>query len=235
MIVSLRIMHFGFLISVMVAVLIIGNTQDASAQTNTVECPCDFESVPMTTGCWTEPFAMGPPPNRLPEFTEEVGGQDCGTFNASEEPDGMTIIDPPALSTAVAHLTSIGVSAPAGGVTQCSRQIIGAINDCDAVSISVSDISPEEVLACQCELLAYTTALNESGISVSGGPPYVCGNVNLRTCQGLPPLPEAIPTLNEWGMITTAGVLGLLAVIGLFVMRTRRTVAGERGPDGANQ
>ncbi|MCH7519788.1 MAG: hypothetical protein IH964_12285 [Candidatus Dadabacteria bacterium] len=45
----------------------------------------------------------------------------------------------------------------------------------------------------------------------------------------------SIPTLSGWGIITTAGVLGLLAVIGLFVMRTRRTVAGGRGPDGANQ
>jgi hypothetical protein len=46
-------------------------------------------------------------------------------------------------------------------------------------------------------------------------------------------LPATIPTLSQWGMITMVGVLGLLAVIGLFVMRTRRTVAGGRGPDGA--
>lgn len=46
---------------------------------------------------------------------------------------------------------------------------------------------------------------------------------------------QAIPTLSPWGMITIVVVLGLSAVIALFVMRTRRTVAGGRGPDGANQ
>jgi len=34
-----------------------------------------------------------------------------------------------------------------------------------------------------------------------------------------------IPTLNEYGMIITAGVLGLLAVIGLFVIRRRKVTA----------
>ncbi|MCH8014571.1 MAG: LPXTG cell wall anchor domain-containing protein [Candidatus Dadabacteria bacterium] len=35
----------------------------------------------------------------------------------------------------------------------------------------------------------------------------------------------SIPTLNEYGMIITAGMLGLLAVIGLFVMRRRKVTA----------
>jgi len=36
---------------------------------------------------------------------------------------------------------------------------------------------------------------------------------------------QGIPTLSNWGMITTAGVLGLLAVIGLFVMRRKKATA----------
>ncbi len=101
--------------------------------------------------------------------------------------------------------------------------LVSGLSNCTNQEIRERPITSEEVLACQCELLAYTTALNEvAGISVFNGPPYECGNVNLRTCQGLP---APIPTLNEWGMITTAGVLGLLAVIGLFVIRRRKVSA----------
>ena len=32
-----------------------------------VECPCDFESVPKTTGCWTEPFE-GQDPSYVEDF-----------------------------------------------------------------------------------------------------------------------------------------------------------------------
>jgi hypothetical protein len=83
------------------------------------------------------------------------------------------------------------------------------------------ELTPAEVLACQCELLAYTTALNEvEGIDVGAGPPYTCLDVDCRQLVLTP-----IPTLNEWGMIITAGVLGLLAVIGLFVIRRRKVSA----------
>lgn len=60
--------------------------------------------------------------------------------------------------------------------------------DCNAVNIFMEDLTPEEVRACQCDLLAYTTALNEvEGITVSGGPPYVCGFVDCT-----PPPPQFI-------------------------------------------
>jgi len=52
----------------------------------------------------------------------------------------------------------------------------------------------------------------------SGDPPYECENVDCT-------LPTSVPTLSGWGLITTAGVLGLLAMIGLFVMRRRKAVA----------
>ena len=86
--------------------------------------------------------------------------------------------------------------------------------------VEFTSLTPAELKACQCELLAYTTALNEGGITVSGGPPYECGNVDCRQL-----VPSPIPTLNEYGMIITAGVLGLLAVIGLFVIRRRKVSA----------
>jgi hypothetical protein len=77
---SLRIINFGFLISVIVAVLIIGKSLDASAQGSEVKCPCKyFASVPMTTECWTDKF------DDVPTYNEEVpnGVEICSTGNAS--------------------------------------------------------------------------------------------------------------------------------------------------------
>ncbi len=111
-----------------------------------------------------------------------------------------------------------------GGDAFCQIAAVGDQQACSVQTSIMQPITTEEVLACQCELLAYTTALNEvAGISVFGGPPYECGNVNLQNCPEGPP--TTIPTLNEYGMIITAGVLGLLAVIGLFVMRRRKVSA----------
>jgi len=208
---SLRTMHCGFIITVIVAVLIIGNTQDASAQTNTVECPCDFESVPMTTGCWTEQF-----PPEFPQFHRNRRGEDGVCFTESFREEGR--------GAQLSLLVGAGGTG-ACGEGNCCKIIVDSIESSCTVGAGIlkEDITPEQVLACQCELLAYTTALNEvAGISVSPDPPYACGNVDLRTCQGLP---APIPTLNEYGMIITAGVLGLLAVIGLFVMRRKKATA----------
>jgi hypothetical protein len=36
--------------------------------------------------------------------------------------------------------------------------------------------------------------------------------------------PPPIPTLNQWGTIIMAGVLGLFAVVGIFAMRRRSSV-----------
>jgi hypothetical protein len=207
MIVSLRIMNFGFLISVIVAVLIIGKSLEASAQGTEVECPCDFESVPMTTGCWTEQFPPG-----LPVYNDLSGSDGtCSTLSRREEPFAgfqLAVGDGTRGST---RFCSVIVINPGCGCTQGG-------------GIQEGNITHAEVLACQCELLAYTTALNEvAGIPVGNGPPYECGHVDLQTCQGGQPTP--IPTLNEYGMIITAGVLGLLAVIGLFVIRRRKVSA----------
>jgi len=203
---SLRITHFGFLISVIVAVLIIGISLDASAQGNEVVCPCDFESVPMTTGCWTDSFET-----EEVEYSVKDQGRSCSTKH------DQTLLNPVRRNRIS---MGVGIAIPDVQISIC---VITEINqdECGAVATDMTDITPEEVLACQCELLAYTTALNEvAGISVSGGPPYECGNVDCRQKVLTP-----IPTLNEYGMIITAGVLGLLAVIGLFVIRRRKAVA----------
>ncbi len=182
------------------------------------ECPCDFDSVPKETECWLDPFNTVQPnydsfPTQPPmECILDNVFSSAGTrmdFSVFTEPDGSK----------TCRIVQENIPLP-----------------CQVQTVPELELTPEEVLACRCELLAYTTALNEvAGISVEvqGGPPYECFDVDLRTCPEGPPTP--IPTLNEYGMIITAGVLGLLVVIGLFVMRTRRTVAGGRGPDGANQ
>jgi len=199
---SLRIMHFGFIIMVIVAVLIIGISRDATAQTQGVGCPCRFfESVPMTAGCWT--FGT----DDVEWLENNVKGL-CEAAHVEQVSNKLNVI----------ALQVIFPTETLPTRDRLCRTFIDTVTDCDAVSIIKTDITPEEVRACQCELLAYTTALNEGGIMVSGGPPYECGNVD---CQVLTP----IPTLNEYGMIITAGVLGLLAVIGLFVMRRRKVRA----------
>jgi len=198
MIVSLRIMHFGFLISVIVAVLIIGIAREATAQGNEVECPCDFDSVRMTPGCWTDQRDADP------EY-ETIGTANDGECRL------INRLNP--------QLTLMHVRQGESFGTNCTIHARD-LADCDAPGFTEIPITPEEVKACQCELLAYTTALNEGGITVSGGPPYECFDVDCRQKVLTP-----IPTLNEYGMIITAGVLGLLAVIGLFVIRRRKATA----------
>jgi hypothetical protein len=205
---SIRTIRFGFLITVIVTVLIVAKTVDASAQPPTVECPCDFDSVPMTTGCWVEQFVDPIGPSWI---TTSILPKQKICAIAVENFDVAF-----ALVLQVTHFDPH--SAP-----QC--MIEPDINDpaaCgDPPHQTVLELTPREVRACQCELLAYVTALNEvDGISVSGGPPYECGNVDCRQL-----VPSPIPTLNEYGMIITAGVLGLLAVIGLFVIRRRKVSA----------
>ena len=83
----------------------------------------------------------------------------------------------------------------------------------------VVDLTPEELKACQCEFAAYATALNEvDGISVSSGPPYACGDADCSP----PVTPTSIPTLNLWGLIAMAGILG---IVGFMVMRRRKVAA----------
>jgi len=201
---SLRIMHFGFLISVIVAVLIIGKSLEISAHAQDVVCPCDFEAVPMTTGCWSPPNLTGA--TYLEEIIDEGGQQVlqvCSAFNDSRSQARTAgVIKYPEPGTGVCV-----ISAPPG---PCDP-------DGNVGKVKIPLNSTEELRACQCELLAYVTALNEGGIMVSGGPPYECFDVDCRQMVLTP-----IPTLNEWGMIATAGVLGL---VGFMVLRRRKATA----------
>ncbi len=170
-----------------------------------VECPCDFESVPKTTECWVEPFTISPNPTYTERTQPPSSETSCNVNN--NDPINNTLLY---------------VSEEDGTPEAPRCQVVGTPDACGPITFFIeNNLTPEQLKACQCELLAYTTALNEvAGILVSGGPPYECGNVDCRELVLTP-----IPTLNEWGMITTAGVLGLLAVIGLFVIRRKKVSA----------
>ena len=177
--------------------------EPALAQTDVV-CPCNFDAlVPKTSACWKEPFAGA-------GAARYINAQSVCITRATNFTDGQP---------------RTAIEAPPGrklhnGTPGCVVEISSNPNCGPTTNIDEFNLTPEELKACQCELLAYTTALNEvAGIEVSGGPPYVCGDVDVRTCQGLPPLPEPIPTLNEYGMIITAGILGF---IGFMVIRRRK-------------
>jgi len=176
-----------------------------------VECPCDFGAIPKTQECWGTLDGGSQPEYFSVEGPLPREGTICVTFNFGSIDEVMLEVE--------------NFFEPISGtIRRCSRRIDNNTDpeNCLVGDIfSPNDLTPEQVIACQCELLAYTTALNEvAGISVSGGPPYVCGDVDCRQKVLTP-----IPTLNEYGMIITAGVLGLLAVIGLFVIRRRKAAA----------
>lgn len=169
-----------------------------------VECPCDFEAVPKTLGCWASKQFENDP-----DYEDESGeGNGCTVRNIDKNNRQLRI-----------GIEGVG-QAQKSCFTQNEVDIPGCGPD-PPLKVEVLNLTPEELKACQCELLAYTTALNEvEGISVSGGPPYECLDVDCRQKVLTP-----IPTLNEYGMIITAAVLGLLAVIGLFVIRRRKVTA----------
>ena len=204
---SLRFL--GLCISSLMIVAFIGYVflVAAKAQPEEVKCPCDYaQTIPKTQSCWTEPFDMDPLYNEI--FDGEVLNI-CQVANGRLSPEPVVVL---------LNITTDGANVP--DPAQCQITSFGN-PECSNETINVvhTSLTPEEINACQCELLAYVTSLNEvGGLTVTGGPPSVCGNIRCT--------PAAVPTLNHWGMMITAGVLGLFAVIGLFVMRTRRRVAG---------
>jgi len=142
-----------------------------------VECPCDyFASVPMTTGCWSDTF--------LSQVSYgEVGiGPRCA---AEVRDSGQTF-----------RLLVISVGDGLGEAESCEVFFTTPVPfpnvGCEPSSTLVFDLTPEQVKACQCDLLAYTTALNEvAGITVLPDPPYECFDVDCRQKVLTP-----IPTLN---------------------------------------
>jgi len=154
-----------------------------------VECPCDFESVPKDKGCWTEQFSGEP------VYTTD---QSCLVVNAG---------DTGTLALLVNQQQSFCSTKNTIGLARCGP------------STGTSNLTPEELKACQCELQAYVTALNDvDGITVSGGPPYTCGDVDCPS----PIIKTPIPTISEWGLLAMAGVLG---IVGFMVIRRRKATA----------
>ncbi len=188
---SLR--YIGLCVSSLVFVALLGYVflVAAKAQPGPVQCPCDYDIVPKTLSCWLLPY----PDQPVAKDTQPI----CSVTNFL--PEGPAI----SLGTDNPNNTC-GILVPE--TPSCSPQIV----------IEHLNLTPEELKACQCEYKAYVTALNDvEGISVLGGPPYTCQNVD---CRQLTPAP--IPTLSEWGLIAMAGTLG---IIGFMVIRRRKATA----------
>jgi hypothetical protein len=193
----LRIIPLFFLIAVPITGLGFLKSVDVMAQRPVVQCPCDFETVPKTTACWRDRFE-GDPTYVIEEVTDPGA---CSLGNTTDITDPL-----------IGLVTSDGV-----GTGFCSTVISpGSPEQCGESHSTL--LTPDELKACRCELLAYVTALNDvEGISVLGGPPYTCQNVNCGQ-----PAPAPIPTLNQWGLIAIAGILG---IVGFMVIRRRKATA----------
>lgn len=166
-----------------------------------VECPCNFRDIPMTDVCWTSnqvPF--------IPAFSSPI-------------------TDPP---NSDCQLQSLTASGPSAVLIVREAGVGGNVNECvmaqqavacgPIIDIQGIELTPAELIACQCELQAYSTELNDiDGISVIPGPPYLCGNVDCTPPP--PPAPAQVPTLSEWGLVTMAAILG---IIGFMVIRGRK-------------
>jgi len=82
------------------------------------------------------------------------------------------------------------------------------------------NLSTEELAACKTDIEQYMTALNQvEGVSVRGGPPYVCP---IDDSLELTPPPSQVPTISQWGLLAMAGILGL---VGFMVMKRRKITA----------
>ncbi len=115
------------------------------------DCPCDFFSVPMTDGCWPEP-----------EFRPE-------------EAHGVS------LCSLVPFSAFFGFAMAILPQTQCiTLEGSGcclieelASNNCAAPDI-LEGLRFDQVEECRICLEEYATELNDAGITVTGGPPYIC-------------------------------------------------------------
>ncbi len=119
-------------------------------------CPCDFFSVPMTAGCWVvdsdQPtFFSFPPPL-------SSGFESCDLLRQGTLDDGLTVI----------RLDGFGE-------VQSSCRIFGLESDtCPAPDFFEGPLTQDQIADCSTCLEEYATALNDAGITVTGGPPYVC-------------------------------------------------------------
>jgi len=168
-----------------------------------VSCPCNYNSIPTTTQCWVDPFG-----SRDVIYSNTDDPTLCQASNIGEVPPG-----PPPQPI---PLINVNVNAD---LATCRKDVKLGGPQCGRGTRSVH-LTPEEVIACQCELLAYVTALNDvDGITVSGGPPYACGDVECTQPNPPTEVKTPIPTLSEWGLIAMACILG---IFGFMIMRRRK-------------
>jgi len=151
----------GLCVSSLVFVALLGYVflLACNGQPEQVKCPCDFDLiVNMTPECWTDPF-INPPLWRGP-----TGGPFCQLANN----------DPQTLPAII-----LEVRDDQGNICVIADSIATPPQPCAGTPtpVIITGLTPEELKACQCELAAYVTALNDGGIEVLGGPPYTCGNV----------------------------------------------------------
>jgi hypothetical protein len=119
-------------------------------------CPCDFFSVPMTAGCWVvdtdQPtFRPFPPPPSSGFESCDVLRQ--GTFDA-----GITVIRLAAFDVPSSACTIFGLES----------------DTCPAPNFGEGPLTQSQIDDCATNLEEYATALNDAGITVTGGPPYTC-------------------------------------------------------------
>jgi len=177
-----------------------------------VVCPCDYDVVPKTLECWNQ--AQGDDRFWSVQVGDE-GEQNCdlvlGLFPGR---GGGTIF--------------VSMNLHTMGINQCEVKITDSQEACGLpLEIDFNNITPEEVKACECDLLAYVTELNNvDGITVSGGPPYECSTPPVE-CAPPPTQPPVanVPTLSGWGLLSLAVVLGILGIAGFMVMRRRKVTA----------
>jgi len=218
----------------------------AVAQPNDVICPCDFDaSIQEAPECWdvhdfgpifSSPLDT-PPSNGCMLFAGELISGDELLFDVREK----------------------GVLGNQDNKCQVKVQLEESSICGPNRNITHEQISDAELKACQCQLQAYATALNEGGTGVEGGPPYLCAEdidctpevccifgknncefISQQECEeeGGKFTEEdvacsevkicnivftPIPTLNQWGLIAMAAILGIIGFI--MVLRRRKATA----------
>ena len=125
-------------------------------------CPCDFFSVPMTGKCWE----IGPDQPAFDPFPPSPGTESdsCGISIPSVSDGGAFITD---------NFFTGRLSCTISGLDTA---------DCPAPDESQVGLTRGQFADCRICLEEYATALNESGITVTGGPPYTC--IPVDACIG---------------------------------------------------
>lgn len=109
-----------------------------------LDCPCDIFGIPMTSECW-----------KSPEFSILVFGIDKFCFLSNPGTNIQVFSD------------------SSSGSKVCLIRFSEAHESCGS-DFHQGGLSNEELEACMDCLEDYATDLNDSGISVDGGPPYNC-------------------------------------------------------------